>query len=246
MDIIKFDIEGKEYECPTWINIENYVKVYKIKDIFSDEYFSAKFLNILTGAPVEELLEADYQKIKWLSNYCMSLFPKDKQAFVDKFEIDGKWYGFIPSWRKLSFAEYVDLDTLITKKNPEVLDYIHIITAIMYRPIIGDHTKSKFEIEKYNQGSLHDRAELFKKKLNINVFIGAQFFFIQFVKKFSELTQTSSTMTLTEKIRIMWKMRKMRKLLLKKDSDGMLLSTELVPTILQSMIRSSKKPWWKF
>jgi len=246
MEEIKFDIEGKNYGCPTFINIENYVKVYKIKDVFSDDYFAAKFMNILTGAPIEDLLNADWQKIKWLSNYCMSLFPTEKQPFIDKFEIDGKWYGFIPSWRKLSFAEYVDLDTLITKKNPEILDFIHIITAIMYRPIIGDHTKPNFEIEKYNQESLHQRAELFKKKLNINVYVGAQFFFIKFAKKYSERTQPYLTMTLMQKIKLYWRNRKMMMLLLKNDSDGTLSLTELLPMILQNMKPSSKKAWWKF
>ena len=35
------------------------------------------------------------------------------------------------------------------KKPEEMLDYIHIITAIMYRPIISEKTKHKFEIEEY-------------------------------------------------------------------------------------------------
>lgn len=246
MDEIKFEIEGINYTCPTYINIENYVKVYKIKDVFSDDYFAAKFLNILTGAPVDVILESDWQKIKFLSNYCMSLFPKDKQPLIDKFELDGKWYGFIPSWKKLSFAEYVDLDTLLTKSSAEILDYIHIITAIMYRPIIGDHKKNDYQIEKYNQDSLEKRAELFKKKLNINVFIGAQFFFIKFAKTYSESTNPYLTMTLMQKLKLMWRNRKMMKLLLKKDSVGTSLSTELVMMISQNMTKSSKKAWWKF
>lgn len=247
MDNVKFELDGIEYELPQFINIENYVKVYKIKDVFSDQYFAAKLLNILTDAPVDKLLEGSWQEIEWLANYSMTMFPKDKKAFVDRFQIDGIDYGFIPSWRKLSFAEYVDLDTLITKKPDEVLDFIHIIMAIMYRPIITDPTVKEYKIETYNQETLQERAELFKKRLDIKYYIGSQFFFIQFAKKYYERTQQSSTMTLWEKMKFIWKNRKMIKILLsEKDSDGTSYLTELLPMILQDMKPSSKSRLSRF
>jgi hypothetical protein len=248
MTEIKFEIDDVEYSMPTYINIEDYVKVFKIKDVFSDEYFAAKLINILTGAPTEKILEANYQEVKVLANYAMSLFPIDKQPFIDRFEINGVKYGFIPSWSKLSFAEYVDLDTLITKKPDEVLDYIHIILAIMYRPIISED-KTGYKIETYNQETLEERAQLFKKEVGIKTYTGAQFFFILFAKKYSEIIQESSTtteMSLWKKMKFIWTNRKLIQKALAKDSDGTLLSTELLPTILQSTMTSSKKPWWKF
>lgn len=247
MDNVKFELDGVEYELPQFINIENYVKVYKIKDVFSDEYFAAKLLNILTGAPTEKILEANFQEVEWLANYAMTLFPKDKPPFVDRFKIDDVDYGFIPSWRKLSFAEYVDLDTLITKKPDEVLDFIHIIMAIMYRPIITDPEEKEYKIEPYNQESLQDRAELFKKRLDIKYYIGSQFFFIQFAKKFTSLTPQSSTMTLWMKMKFIWKNRKMIGILLSQnDSDGTSYLTALLPMILQDTKPSSKSRLSRF
>lgn len=247
MKEVKFELDGVEYSMPTFINIENYVKVFKIKDVFSDEYFAAKLLNILTGVPVEKVLEANFQEVEWLANYAMSLFPKDKPPFVDRFQIDNVDYGFIPSWRKLSFAEYVDLDTLVTKKPDEVLDFVHIIMAIMYRPIITDPEQKEYKIEPYNQESLEARAELFKKRLDINYYIGSQFFFIQFAKKYTQLTQQSSTMTLWEKMKFIWKNRKMIGILLsQKDLDGTSYLTVLLPMILQDMKPSSKSRLSKY
>ena len=249
MKEIKFEINEVEYVLPEFINIENYVKIFKIKEIFSDEYFAAKLLNILTGAPVELLLEAPYNEIDFLANYAMSLFPTDKPKFVDKFELDGKHYGFIASWKKLSFAEYADLDTLMTKKGDEMLDYIHIIMAIMYRPIIGDPNEPNFKIEKYTQDTLEDRSELFKKKLNIKYFIGAQFFFTNFAKKYSDhIHQSSNTpMTLKSKLIFLWKNRKIVKLLLsKRDSVGSLSSTELLAMTYQSTKKPIRSRWLKF
>ena len=247
MKNVNFEIDGEEYEIPTFINIDNYVKVFKIKDVFSDEYFAAKLLNIVTGVPAEKVLEANYQEIEWLANYVMTLFPKEQPKFQDRFEIDGVHYGFIPTWTKLSFAEYVDLDTLITKKPDDVLNYIHIIMAIMYRPIITNPNEKVYKIETYNQQSLEDRAELFKKRLDIKYYIASQFFFIQFVKRYSQHIRQSSTMTLMQKMRFIWRNRKMiTKLVFQKDSDGTLSSTELLPMILQNMRPSSPSRWSKF
>jgi len=247
MENVKFELDGVEYVLPTFINIDNYVKIFKIKDVFSDEYFAAKLLNILTGAPIEKILEGNWQEVQWLANYSMTLFPKEKPSFKDKFTIDGVEYGFIPSWKKLSFAEYIDLDTLITKKPDEILDYVHIIMAIMYRPIISLPYEKEYIIEPYTQDTLYKRADIFKKKLDISYYIGSQFFFIQFVKKFIHHTQQSSTMNLWQKIKFIWKNRKiMTKVLLANDSDGMLSSTELVMMILQSTRPSSKNRWSKF
>jgi hypothetical protein len=247
MKNVKFEIDNLEYELPEFINIDNYVKVYKIKDVFSDEYFAAKLLNIVTGAPVEKVLEANYQEIEWLSNYIMTLFPKDTTKFEDRFQIDGIDYGFIPTWTKLSFAEYIDLDTLITKKPDEVLNYIHIIMAIMYRPIISNPEDKVYKIEKYNQESLEDRAELFKKRLDVKYYISSQFFFIKFARKYLEHIQQSSTTTLTQKIKFIWKNRKMMtKLLFQKDLDGTSYSTELLQTILLNTKPSSRSRWSKF
>jgi hypothetical protein len=247
MENVTFELDGVEYKLPNFINIDNYVKVFKIKDIFSEEYFAAKLLNILTGAPIDKLLEANYQEVEWLASYSMSLFPKDKPPFKDRFELDGVQYGFIPSWRKLSFAEYVDLDTLITKKPDEVLDFVHIIMAIMYRPIVEEKENKEYKIEKYTQDTLTQRAELFKNKLDINYYISSQFFFIQFAKKYSEHILQSSTMTTWQQMKMVWKNRKMiGTLLLEKDLDGTSYLTKLLPTILQDMKPSSKSRLSKF
>ena len=63
--MIKFKIDNKQYEIDNFINIENYSKIYKIRDLFSDDYFAAKLLNIVTGVPVEDALQSDYQEVEY-------------------------------------------------------------------------------------------------------------------------------------------------------------------------------------
>jgi hypothetical protein len=242
--MIKFKIDEKEYNVPDVISIGNYIKIFKIKDLFSDEYFAAKLISIVTDAPVEDLLQSDYQEVTYIASYIMSLVPTGKPKFEDRFEIDGVKYGFFPKWEELTFAEFVDMDTISTKKHDELLDLLHILASIMYRPIIEETSEHDFKIEKYDINSMKERAELFKKKLDIKFILGAQFFFINFANKFLGYSQLSliPKISIWTKMKLVWKLRKaIWKILFNKYTGGSLSQTELLGTILQSTIKSIKK-----
>lgn len=243
---LTFELEGKEYKIPQYITVGDYIKIYKVKGLFDDDYFATKLINILTGAPQDKLLEVEREKIDYIFQQVYSILPKGEPAFLDKFKLEGVEYGFIPSWRKMSFGEFADLDTLMTKKPDEMLDYLHIITAILYRPIIKSKSKHEFEIEKYNQHTLEERAELFKNKLDIEVSLGAQFFFIQFARNYSNYTPISLKnwmMISWQQLKMLWKMRRWiwRKVVLRKDLDGLSFSTELLKMTLQDIQKLPKK-----
>jgi hypothetical protein len=234
---MKFKIEKKEYEIPQHLTIEKYVKVFKIKDLFTEEYFAAKLVNIITDAPLDDLLDTDYQDVELIASQILSIIPQDKPKFVDRFKLDGVDYGFFPSWRDLTFAEYIDLDTLSTKKPDELLDLLHIITAIMYRPIIKENGQHDFKIEKYDVDKMKERAELFKKKLNIEYVLGAQFFFIKFATRYLDYTRLSlmTKPSIWQRITLLWKLRMVIwRHLFNKHSGGLSLSTDLVQTTLRN------------
>ena len=241
---LTFEIEGQEYKIPQYITLGDYVKIYKVKGLFDDDYFATKLISILTGAPQKKLMEAERDKIDFVFSQVYSILPLDTPAFLDRFTLDGVEYGFLPSWKKMSFGEFADLDTLMTKKPDEVLDYLHIITAILYRPIV---TKDKkvYTIEKYTQETLETRAELFRDKLDVEVALGAQFFFIKFAENVSNYTPTSlkSWMKISwTQLRLLWKMRKILwKGLLKRDLDGTWFLTELLKMTYQDIQKLQKK-----
>ena len=240
MNKVTFELEGQEYKIPTHLTINDYVKVFKVKDLFDDDYFAAKLISIITGADMTKLLEADREKVGYVFEQIYKILPLDKPGFLDKFTLDGVEYGFIPSWKKMSFGEFADLDTLMTKKPDEVLDYLHIITAILYRPITKSKSKHNFEIEKYNQNTMDERSELFKNKLDIEVALGAQFFFTQFARIYSNYTPISLKMWMKIswiQLSVLWKMRKLiwKRIVLRKDLDGLSFSTEFAQMILQDI-----------
>lgn len=242
--MIKFKLNEIEYKLPDFISIENYAKIYKVKDLFSDDYFAAKIINIITEAPLEELLEADYEEVSYLAAYIMSQIPLEKPKFIDRFEIDGVHYGFFPNWRELTFAEFVDMDTISTKKPEELLSMLHILAAVMYRPIVEEKSEHDYKIEKYNIETMKDRSELFKKKLDVKYVLGAQFFFINFANRFLSYSHLSSmpTLSIWMKLKLMWVMRRwIFAAIFKRPMDGSLSSTELLQTILQNTNLSTRK-----
>jgi hypothetical protein len=234
---VKFKIDEKVYEVPNFISIENYSKIFKVKDSFSDEYFGARLINIVVGSPVEDLLQGDYDEVMYLSSYILSILPQEKPKFVDNFELDGVKYGFFQNWKDLTFAEFVDMDTISTKKTDELLDMLHILAAVFYRPIVEQKSEHEFKIEKYDVSTMKERAELFKKKLDVKYVLGAQFFFIKFANRYSNYSHLSSIpkISMMTKMKIIWNMRKIIwKTLFKKPTDGILSSTEFLETILRN------------
>lgn len=230
---ITFEVDGKEYEIPDYITIEDYVKVFKVKDLFVDEYFAAKVLSILTGAKVDDLLTVNYQVLEKLAGLALSKFPKDKR-FYQKFEFNGKEYGFLPDWRKMSYGEFIDLDTLMSRKDNELLDSVHLMTAIMYRPIIKTKRNGAYEIEEYDMDKMEERAEEFKK-LDAKYFISGQFFFINFVRTYrgrSLLYLAMEKMTMKQRMKMLWKIS-ILKGRLGKDGDITTLLTSSQNMILQ-------------
>jgi hypothetical protein len=243
--MIKFKIDEKEYQVPEVMTIENYVKIFKIKDIFTDEYFAAKLINIVSDAPLEELLQGDYEQINYLAANILNQLPLDGIKFIDRFELDGIKYGFLPDWKSMTYAEFVDVDTISTRKQDEMLNMLHILCAVMYRPITVERSEHDFDIEKYDVKTMVKRSELFKSKLDVRYVLGAQTFFTKFGRRYSAYFQLSSIPKLSrwQKIKLTWKMRKIIwAALFNKPLDGMSSQIELLETTLQNTSTFTKKP----
>jgi len=246
IDMLKFKIDGVPYEVPSYIPIGTYNKIYKIKDLFEQEYFEAKIISIVANVPLEDLLDCPYDDISYISAYILNTFPKPNDVkFVDRFELNGVQYGFFNNWKDITFAEFMDMDTISTKKPEELLNMLHILASIMYRPITNEISKHNFEIEKYDVSSIPKRSELFKKELDIKYILGAQFFFIKFAKKYSDYTPPSLVMKkigIWNQLKVIWMAwRMIYQMDSKKRSGGFLSSTRLLTTTLVNMNTSTKR-----
>lgn len=94
------------------------------------------------------------------------------------FEIDDIQYGLV-DFNKLTVGEFADLESILAEPNGN--DKLHLLLAIVYRPIIK-WNRNKYEIEKYDSISLEERSEIFKNKLSVSVGFGASLFFCNFAR----------------------------------------------------------------
>jgi hypothetical protein len=245
MAVVSFELDGIEYELPDYLSIGDYVKIFKIKDLFEDEYMMAKVINLVTGCPVDTLLEAENHKVEFLSTSIFAMVPRPPYTLIDRFELNGVHYGYLPSYKEISFGEFVDLDTLLNRKPEEIMENLHLITAMMYRPIVSQKSEHNFKIEKYNLETLEERAELFKNKLDVKFALGGQFFFINFGKIYTSFTPLSLRQKFQREwmaLKEIWTYRTLVwKIALKKDLDGMSPSIEYAKITLQNTMKSLKK-----
>lgn len=244
--MIKFKIDGISYEIPDIMSIENYVKIFKVKDLFTEEYFAAKLINIVTGAPIKDLLEGGVEEVNYLSSVIMETIPRqDDIKFSDRFILNGVHYGFFPNWKELTFAEFVDMDTISSKKPEDLFNMLHILAAIMYRPIINERSEHDYDIEPYNILTLNERAELFKKQLDAKYILGAQFFFIKFAERYSIYTPLfliPTKLSLLKQMGLMWTFwRMIYKTHSLKRLGGFWSLTKLLTMTLQNMNTSSRR-----
>ena len=54
MTDVEFKLKGVEYKIPNFLTVDHYTKIFKIKDLFEDEYMNAKVISIVTDCPVQE------------------------------------------------------------------------------------------------------------------------------------------------------------------------------------------------
>lgn len=126
---------------------------------------------------LEDISLADLDQFLVELNTAMRQTPR----FIQRFELNGIEYGFIPNLDAITAAEWIDIDTY--QKGD---DNIHRLLSILYRPIIKEKTLFNFfglinqdlyTIEKYN-GTTDILMEA-----PLEVYLGAAEFFFRLSEK---------------------------------------------------------------
>lgn len=153
---------------------------------YEDEIDSSiKIISVLADIPIDLLEQVDFVDFKKLIEICKFLNETVNDKPKMEIIIDNKKYGMFTEISKMTTGEFVDLDSLI-KDPDEAIDHLHVIMAILYRPI-----DKKGKVEKYDSETVEERAKLFQEKMTVDCALAAMSFSMVVASCSLEITEDS-------------------------------------------------------
>jgi len=177
-------------QIPTLLNditVSEYLKFIEVnKEDADEEFLIHKTISIFCGISMKEVLTIDAQEAQDIALEIYAVLNQ-RVDFVDRFELNGVKYGFIPNLEDLSLGEYIDLETYLKEQKN-----LHKVAAVMYRPIVKEY-KELYDIEGYNSDL---KAQEAMKQAPIGIISQAVVFFYNIANEL--LTDLNRSLTAQE------------------------------------------------
>lgn len=213
--MIDIKLKEKTFEFPEkW----NELPLFKYQDAMSlinetnEIDKNVKLLSLISDINEEDLLDlpvSEFLKINTIVNSLL-LLKQDEVKF--DITIEGIKYKMLTEISKMTTAEFIDLDSIV-KDTDNTIQNLHIVMAILYRPI-----NKKGDIEKYDSSTVLERAELFRNKMMCDVVLSAVLFssalvqsFKESIKDYSDLDHQQNELSEGKKNRLMKKKNHLKK-----------------------------------
>ena len=142
---------------------QKWLKIAEGKEL--DSFLQQKMIEIFCNIPLKNVLQIKASDINNITEELTKLFTNTPK-FIDRFEMNGKEFGFIPKLDDISFGEYVDLDTYLAD-----WESMHKAMGVLFRPITFKK-KKQYLIEDYDSAEKYDMTEI-----TLDVAFGALVFF---------------------------------------------------------------------
>jgi hypothetical protein len=182
MEKHKISYGGKDYEViePT---IELWGKLASLQDWTDETEFAIILISHMTGLSKEDIQKSNWHDVLTVSQNISNHLLHESKQFHKEFEFEGQNYKFI-DLPNLTFGEFIDIDTFLSKPEMERRREMHLLMALLYR----------------EDGVVSDtmlRAERFKQ-LPVKYVNGASTFFLRIEK----ISQGSSQLSLLSKMKM--------------------------------------------
>jgi len=132
----------------------------------AEEYLKIKKIEIFCKISREQIMNLEYDSVENISNILDNILEK-QPALVERFEVNGIKFGWMPDLDKMSYGELLDL-------NGNISDWsaMHIAMGVLYRPIKNE-SNGLYNIEKYEGDKYHQ----YMRKMPLSAVISAMVFF---------------------------------------------------------------------
>ena len=150
-------------------------------DLTKEAEVQSNMIEIFCKVPVEVVRS---MKAKDITDICViinNMFDTEHQL-INRFQLNGIDYGFIPDLENMSFGEYVDLDTFIGDN-----DNLHRAMNVLYRPIDLKQGQ-RYTLKEYDPDTNEDA-----KNYPLDAVFGAIVFFYNLGRDLSTVILNSSS-----------------------------------------------------
>ena len=162
------------------ITLGQYQEFSKL-DITKESEVQSKMIEIFCKVPVEVVRSMKAKDITDICTIINNMFDVEHQM-LNRFDLNGVKYGFIPDLENMSFGEYVDLDTFMGDN-----DNLHRAMNVLYRPI--DLKQGvRYTLKEYDP-DINEEA----KNYPLDACFGAMVFFYDLGKDLSTVILNSSS-----------------------------------------------------
>jgi hypothetical protein len=194
--MMKFNYKNKEYNVEE-PNVEMWSKLTLLQEWTDEREFCIKLLSFITGLTEEDIENSDYMEVVKLSNEISTFLNQDGDKFYNEFSFNNKNYRFL-DLPNLTFGEFIDIDTYLTKEPHEKKKDMPLLMAMLYREL-----DENGNYKPYNSKELQVKAEEFKK-LPVKYVRGSTNFFFHLGKTLSGNFQASFWVRLKLMAKMIW------------------------------------------
>lgn len=150
------------------IPLSAYQKWLKVEQTTNDEEILAfKFVSIFCGLDMKTVSRMAVKDVYFLIDKIKEVLTQQPK-FHKRWKFNGVEFGMVPDLENISFGEYIDIESHITK-----WDGLHKAMAVLYRPIT-DKRKDTYIIQEYKADEKYHDLML---NLPLNIVLGTSIFF---------------------------------------------------------------------
>lgn len=185
--MIEILIDGKVQKVNPEMTIELYQTIQKNPKRYTDP---TEMLALYLGITVDELRDLPVDQIRFvegvLSSHILRPNPDD---VVFTFQHEGITYGLENDWGNMKWGQWVDLE--VFSQQDRITDSIHIIMALLYRPVILENG-TEYKLSEFKSSEVMERAEIFRKNLPVAYWFGCANFFFLIAREFISNIENST------------------------------------------------------
>lgn len=223
--MIQVKIDNKTIEVPTQLTISKFQQIQKNPRKYEDV---SELLSLYLDITTDELKGLPYEQIKFVESVLTQHMTEYNNEIVLTFQHNGVTYGFENDWGNIKWGQWVDME--VFSQQDKIIDNIHILMALLYRPITIENGK-KYKLEPYDNSTVLERAQIFLD-LPIVYWYGCSSFFLSISHEYIKIIQNSLELNL-------WKEKMLKPL--RRILPQWLLPKQRQDIILNSLINSREK-----